>query len=75
MQVLLYKQMWQYILRLHLFDSEFSLLGIILAVVFFQIKKNKGQHNVESAQASEVKPLRNWMWKGVFESMYQVLFQ
>ncbi|XP_059972009.1 cadherin-17 [Mesoplodon densirostris] len=34
-------------------------IGIILAVVFFQIKKNKGQNNAESAQASEVKPLRN----------------
>ncbi|XP_059757448.1 cadherin-17 isoform X5 [Balaenoptera ricei] len=41
-------------------DWEVSKInGIILAVVFFQIKKNKGQHNVESAQASEVKPLRN----------------
>ncbi|XP_066873154.1 cadherin-17 isoform X3 [Kogia breviceps] len=39
--------------------STFLVIGIILAVVFFQIKKNKGQHNVESAQASEVKPLRN----------------
>uniref|UniRef100_A0A8C9C4P4 Cadherin-17 n=1 Tax=Phocoena sinus TaxID=42100 RepID=A0A8C9C4P4_PHOSS len=40
-------------------EGTVSLSGIILAVVFFQIKKNKGQHNVESAQASEVKPLRN----------------
>uniref|UniRef100_A0A8C6BKN9 Cadherin-17 n=1 Tax=Monodon monoceros TaxID=40151 RepID=A0A8C6BKN9_MONMO len=40
-------------------EGTVSLPGIILAVVFFQIKKNKGQHNVESAQASEVKPLRN----------------
>ncbi|XP_068381758.1 cadherin-17 isoform X4 [Eschrichtius robustus] len=39
--------------------TTFLVIGIILAVVFFQIKKNKGQHNVESAQASEVKPLRN----------------
>uniref|UniRef100_A0A8C0DMJ5 Cadherin-17 n=1 Tax=Balaenoptera musculus TaxID=9771 RepID=A0A8C0DMJ5_BALMU len=40
-------------------EGTVSLPGIILAVVFFQIKKNKDQHNVESAQASEVKPLRN----------------
>ncbi|XP_061027611.1 cadherin-17 isoform X3 [Eubalaena glacialis] len=39
--------------------TTFLVIGIILAVVFFQIKKNKGQRNVESAQASEVKPLRN----------------
>ncbi|XP_036686498.1 cadherin-17 [Balaenoptera musculus] len=39
--------------------TTFLVIGIILAVVFFQIKKNKDQHNVESAQASEVKPLRN----------------
>nr|XP_020742321.1 cadherin-17 [Odocoileus virginianus texanus] len=34
-------------------------IGIILAVVFFRMKRDKGQHNAESAQASEVKPLRN----------------
>lgn len=34
-------------------------IGIILAVVFIRIKKNKGKDNVESAQAYEVKPLRN----------------
>uniref|UniRef100_A0AC11AX02 Cadherin 17 n=1 Tax=Ovis aries TaxID=9940 RepID=A0AC11AX02_SHEEP len=36
-----------------------SLPGIILAVVFFRMKRDKGQHKAESAQASEVKPLRN----------------
>ncbi|PNI85012.1 CDH17 isoform 2 [Pan troglodytes] len=36
-----------------------SLPGIILAVVFIRIKKDKGKDNVESAQASEVKPLRS----------------
>lgn len=34
-------------------------IGIILAVVFFRMKRDKGQHKAESAQASEVKPLRN----------------
>nr|XP_016815174.2 cadherin-17 isoform X1 [Pan troglodytes] len=34
-------------------------IGIILAVVFIRIKKDKGKDNVESAQASEVKPLRS----------------
>ncbi|XP_036292410.1 cadherin-17 [Pipistrellus kuhlii] len=34
-------------------------IGIILTVVFIRMKKNKGKLNVESAQASEVKPLRN----------------
>lgn len=54
--------MWQYILRSHLFDPEFSLSGIILAVAFIQMK-NKDKDKVESAQASEVKPLQNWIWK------------
>jgi len=40
-------------------DSDFSLLGIILAVAFLRMKRDKGQHNAESAQASETKPLRN----------------
>ncbi|XP_058131707.1 cadherin-17 [Dasypus novemcinctus] len=34
-------------------------IGIILAVVFIRMKKNKGKANVENAQASEVRPLRN----------------
>lgn len=73
-RILLSKWMWQFILRFHPFDPGFSLLGIILAVVFIRMK-NKGKDNVESAQASEVKPLRKWIWKGMFEFMYQVLFQ
>uniref|UniRef100_A0A2K6SF49 Cadherin-17 n=1 Tax=Saimiri boliviensis boliviensis TaxID=39432 RepID=A0A2K6SF49_SAIBB len=36
-----------------------SLPGIILAVVFIRMKKDKGKDNVESAQASEVRPLRS----------------
>lgn len=43
-------------------------------MVFIRMK-NKGKDNVESAQASEVKPLRNWIWKGMFEFIYQALFQ
>uniref|UniRef100_A0A8C4MA97 Cadherin-17 n=1 Tax=Equus asinus TaxID=9793 RepID=A0A8C4MA97_EQUAS len=39
-------------------EGAISLPGIILAVVFIRMK-NKGKDNVESAQASEVKPLRN----------------
>lgn len=38
--------------------TTFLVIGIILAVVFIQMK-NKGRDNVENAQASEVKPLRN----------------
>ncbi|XP_010347701.1 cadherin-17 [Saimiri boliviensis] len=34
-------------------------IGIILAVVFIRMKKDKGKDNVESAQASEVRPLRS----------------
>lgn len=34
-------------------------IGIILAVVFIRMKTDKGKDNVESAQASEVKPLRS----------------
>uniref|UniRef100_A0A2K6P847 Cadherin-17 n=1 Tax=Rhinopithecus roxellana TaxID=61622 RepID=A0A2K6P847_RHIRO len=40
-------------------ESIVSLPGIILAVVFIRMKKDKGKDNVESAQASEVKPLRS----------------
>uniref|UniRef100_A0A2K5R2T3 Cadherin-17 n=1 Tax=Cebus imitator TaxID=2715852 RepID=A0A2K5R2T3_CEBIM len=36
-----------------------SLPGIILTVVFIRMKKDKGKDNVESTQASEVKPLRS----------------
>ncbi|KAM5211751.1 cadherin-17 isoform 1-T2 [Hipposideros larvatus] len=39
--------------------TTFLVIGIILAVVFIRMKKNKGRDNVESAQESEVKPLRN----------------
>ncbi|KAM8785297.1 cadherin-17 isoform 1-T2 [Rhynchonycteris naso] len=39
--------------------ATFVVIGIILTVVFIQMKKNKGKENVENAQASEVKPLRN----------------
>ncbi|KAF6323174.1 cadherin 17 [Rhinolophus ferrumequinum] len=39
-------------------EGTVSLPGMILAVVFIQMK-NKGRDNVENAQASEVKPLRN----------------
>ncbi|XP_019486198.1 PREDICTED: cadherin-17 [Hipposideros armiger] len=39
--------------------TTFLVIGIILAVVFIRMKKNKGRDNVENAQASEVKPLRN----------------
>lgn len=38
--------------------TTFLVIGIILTVVFIQMK-NKGRDNVENAQASEVKPLRN----------------
>lgn len=38
--------------------TTFLVIGIILAVVFIRIKKNKGTDNVENAQTSEVKPLR-----------------
>ncbi|XP_045717158.1 cadherin-17 [Phyllostomus hastatus] len=38
--------------------TTFLVIGIILAAVFIQIKKNKGTDNVESAQTSEAKPLR-----------------
>ncbi|KAM6171087.1 cadherin-17 isoform 4-T4 [Erethizon dorsatum] len=37
----------------------FIVIGIILAVVFIRFKNNKGNDNVENAQASEVKPLRS----------------
>uniref|UniRef100_A0A2K5LWD7 Cadherin-17 n=1 Tax=Cercocebus atys TaxID=9531 RepID=A0A2K5LWD7_CERAT len=40
-------------------ESTVSLTGIILAVVFIRMKTDKGKDNVESAQASEVKPLRS----------------
>ncbi|KAK2095516.1 hypothetical protein P7K49_026932 [Saguinus oedipus] len=36
-----------------------TLHGIILTVVFIRMKKDKGKDNVESTQASEVKPLRS----------------
>lgn len=39
--------------------STLLVIGIILAVVFIRIKKNKGGDNVENTQASEVKPLRD----------------
>ncbi|XP_047638807.1 LOW QUALITY PROTEIN: cadherin-17 [Phacochoerus africanus] len=39
--------------------TTFLVIGIILAVVFIRMKRNKGQDNVERAQASEVEPLRN----------------
>lgn len=58
-----------------LFDPWFSFLGIILAVVFIRIKKDKGKDNVENAQATEVKPLRSWSGKGMVEFIHQVLFQ
>lgn len=38
--------------------TTFLVIGIILAVVFIRIKKNKDQDNVENANASETKPLR-----------------
>ncbi|XP_004431226.2 PREDICTED: cadherin-17 [Ceratotherium simum simum] len=38
--------------------TTFLVLGIILAIVFIRMK-NKGKDSVKSAQASEVKPLRN----------------
>lgn len=38
--------------------TTFLVIGIILAVVFIRIKKNKGKDNVESAQTPEVQPLR-----------------
>ncbi|XP_039733066.1 cadherin-17 [Pteropus medius] len=38
--------------------ATFLVIGIILAAVFIQMK-NKDKDNVKSAQASEVKPLRN----------------
>ncbi|KAM5313440.1 cadherin-17 isoform 1-T2 [Glossophaga mutica] len=38
--------------------TTFLVIGIILAFAFIQMKKNKGKDNVESAQTSEVKPLR-----------------
>uniref|UniRef100_A0A4W2E966 Cadherin-17 n=1 Tax=Bos indicus x Bos taurus TaxID=30522 RepID=A0A4W2E966_BOBOX len=40
-------------------ERTVSLPGIILAVMFFRMKRDKGQHNAESAQASETKALRN----------------
>lgn len=74
--ILLYNWMWQYILKeLIYLTLGFFLLGIILAVVFIRMKTDKGKDNVESAQASEVKPLRSWIWKGMFEFIQQVLFQ
>ncbi|XP_072805562.1 cadherin-17 [Vicugna pacos] len=39
--------------------TTFLVIGIILAVVFIRIKRNKGQNNAGSARASEVKPLRS----------------
>ncbi|ELV14187.1 Cadherin-17 [Tupaia chinensis] len=39
--------------------STLLLIGIILAIVFIRIKKDKGKDNVENAQASEVSPLRS----------------
>ncbi|XP_037658951.1 cadherin-17 [Choloepus didactylus] len=39
--------------------STLLVIGIILAVVFIRMKKNKGKANVENAQASEVNPLRS----------------
>lgn len=38
--------------------TVFLIIGIILAVVFCRIKKNKNNFNVENAEASEAKPLR-----------------
>uniref|UniRef100_A0A8C9A9X9 Cadherin-17 n=1 Tax=Prolemur simus TaxID=1328070 RepID=A0A8C9A9X9_PROSS len=40
-------------------EGTVSLPGIILAVVFIRMKTNKGKDNVQSAQASEVQPLRS----------------
>uniref|UniRef100_A0A2K5BZI9 Cadherin-17 n=1 Tax=Aotus nancymaae TaxID=37293 RepID=A0A2K5BZI9_AOTNA len=40
-------------------EGVVSLPGIILTVVFIRMKKDKGKDNVESTQASEVKPLRS----------------
>ncbi|KAM6171086.1 cadherin-17 isoform 3-T3 [Erethizon dorsatum] len=40
-------------------EGTVDLPGIILAVVFIRFKNNKGNDNVENAQASEVKPLRS----------------
>ncbi|XP_062935934.1 cadherin-17 isoform X6 [Cynocephalus volans] len=39
--------------------TTFLVIGIILAVVFIRIQKNKGKNNVGSAQASENQPLRS----------------
>uniref|UniRef100_A0A8C9IM19 Cadherin-17 n=1 Tax=Piliocolobus tephrosceles TaxID=591936 RepID=A0A8C9IM19_9PRIM len=56
----------EYVVLIHVNDggrppleSIVSLPGIILAVVFIRMKKDKGKDNVESAQAYEVKPLRS----------------
>uniref|UniRef100_A0A2K5J3G7 Cadherin-17 n=1 Tax=Colobus angolensis palliatus TaxID=336983 RepID=A0A2K5J3G7_COLAP len=56
----------EYVVLIHINDggrppleSIVSLPGIILAVVFIRMKKDKGKDNVESAQAYEVKPLRS----------------
>uniref|UniRef100_A0A2K6FBA4 Cadherin-17 n=1 Tax=Propithecus coquereli TaxID=379532 RepID=A0A2K6FBA4_PROCO len=40
-------------------EGTVSLPGIVLAVVFIRMKKNKGKDNAPSAQASETKPLRS----------------
>ncbi|XP_053414975.1 cadherin-17 isoform X1 [Nycticebus coucang] len=39
--------------------TTFLVIGIILAAVFIRIKKDKGKDNVQSAQTSEVEPLRS----------------
>ncbi|XP_008051725.1 cadherin-17 [Carlito syrichta] len=39
--------------------TTFLVIGIILAVVFIRMKKDKGKDNVENAQGSETKPLRS----------------
>ncbi|XP_012499015.1 PREDICTED: cadherin-17 [Propithecus coquereli] len=39
--------------------TTFLIIGIVLAVVFIRMKKNKGKDNAPSAQASETKPLRS----------------
>ncbi|KAM5280723.1 cadherin-17 isoform 4-T4 [Ctenodactylus gundi] len=39
--------------------TTFLIIGIILAVVFIRIRKDKGKDDAQGAQASEVKPLRS----------------
>lgn len=53
----------------------FLLSGVILAVVFYRMKKDQGKGNVENPQSPEAKPLRSWIGKETVKFVHQVLHQ